>query len=65
MNDAARRVRTVLHAGLMDAELVLVHPLVNTATVQIAPADLVRFMTAQHGAPALVDLTPAFSDVVG
>jgi Ala-tRNA(Pro) deacylase len=65
MNDAARRVRTVLHAGLMDAELVLVHPLVNTATVQIAPEDLVRFMTAHHGAPALVDLTPAFSDVVG
>ena len=64
MNDAARRVRTVLHAGLMDAELVLVHPLANTATVQIAPGDLVRFMTAQHGAPALVDLTPAFSDVV-
>lgn len=64
MNDAARRVRTVLHAGLMDAELVLVHPLVNTATVQIAPVDLVRFMTAHHGAPALLDLAPAFSDVV-
>jgi len=63
MNDAARRVRTVLHAGLMDAELVLVHPLVNTATVQISPRDLVRFMTAYHGAPALVDLTPAFGAV--
>ena len=60
MHDEARRVRTVLHAGLMDADLVLVHPLVNTATVPIAPVDLLRFMTALHAAPALVDLTPAF-----
>jgi len=61
MNDTARRVRAVLHAGLMDADRVLVHPLVNTATVLIAPADLLRFMTARHAAPALVDLTPAFA----
>lgn len=60
MHDSARRVRAVLHAGLMDAERVLVHPLVNTATVPIVPADLLRFMTARHAAPALVDLTPAF-----
>lgn len=60
MNDPARRVRAVLHAGLMNEALVLVHPLVNTATVQIKPADLLRFMTARHDTPALVDLTPAF-----
>jgi len=60
MNDATRRVRTVLHAGLMREELLLVHPLVNTATVQIAPAALLRFMASRHVAPALVDLTPAF-----
>ena len=60
MNDTARRVRTVLHARLMEEALVLVHPLVNTATVQIAPADLLRFMTMHHGAPALIDLSGAF-----
>jgi len=60
MNDATRRVRAVLHAGLVQEELLLVHPLVNTATIQIAPAALLRFMTARHVAPALVDLTPAF-----
>jgi len=60
MNDTSRRVRTVLHAGLMAAEVMLVHPLANTATVQITPADLLRFMAAHHAAPALVDLTPAF-----
>jgi Ala-tRNA(Pro) deacylase len=60
MNDTAQRVRTVLHAPLMEEALVLVHPLVNTATVQITPADLLRFMTKHHGTPALIDLTPAF-----
>ena len=61
MHDTSRRVRTVLHAGLMNETLVLVHPLINTATLQIAPVDLVRFMTTHHAVPALVDLTPAFS----
>ena len=60
MNDTTLRVRTVLHAGLMQEELLLVHPLVNTATIQIAPAALLHFMTSRHVAPALVDLTPAF-----
>lgn len=60
INDTARRVRAVLHAGVMDAALMLVHPLVNTATVQIAPQDLRHFMTALHASPVLIDLSPAF-----
>jgi len=60
INDIGQRVRTVLHSGLMVEALLLVHPLLNTATVQITPADLLRFMTSRHVAPALVDLAPAF-----
>lgn len=60
VNDPQLRVRAVLHAGLMQAAFLLVHPLVNTATLQIAPADVLRFMTETHRAPHLVDLTPAF-----
>jgi len=60
MNDATRRVRTVLHAGLLQEKLVLVHPLLNTATLQVTPAELLRFMTATHAAPALIDLAEAF-----
>lgn len=60
LNDTGRQVRTVLHAPLMAASAVLVHPLVNTATVALPPADLLRFMTELHGAPAVVDLTAAF-----
>ncbi len=60
LNDTRRQVRTVLHAPLMAASWVLVHPLVNTATVALPPDELMRFMTELHGAPALVDLTAAF-----
>jgi Ala-tRNA(Pro) deacylase len=60
INDVRRRVRTVLHSGLMEEALLLVHPLLNTATIQITPVDLLRFMTSMHVAPAVVDLAPAF-----
>ena len=60
MNDTQHQVRLVLHAPLLQAETLLVHPLVNTATLQMAPADLLRFL-AHHGVtPDLVDLEPAF-----
>ncbi len=59
INDTGRQVRVVLHAAMADAAAVLVHPLVNTATLIMKPADLLRFMDA-HGGARLVDLAPAF-----
>ena len=60
MNDAQHQVRLVIHAPLMEAPTLLVHPLVNTATLEMAPADLLRFL-AHHGVtPALIDLSGAF-----
>ena len=60
MNDTQHQVRLVIHAPLMQTETLLVHPLVNTATLAMPPADLLRFL-AHHGVtPALVDLEPAF-----
>jgi len=32
------------------------HPLANDATTSIAPADLIKFLTAHHQVPTLVDL---------
>lgn len=60
MNDTRHQVRLVIHAPLMAELILLVHPLVNTATLELPPADLLRFL-AHHGVtPALVDLAPAF-----
>lgn len=60
MNDAQRQVRLVIHAALMEAPTLLVHPLVNTATLEMAPADLLRFLAHVGVNPALIDLSAAF-----
>lgn len=60
VNDQDRQVRLVLHAAIRDAVAVLVHPLVNTATVLLPPGDLMRFLSRCGVEPALVDLSPAF-----
>jgi Ala-tRNA(Pro) deacylase len=56
VNDADGRVRLVLDAALMLADALNVHPLVNSATTAIAPADLVRFVSASGHEPLIVDL---------
>lgn len=60
MNDVQHQVRLVIHAPLMQAATLLVHPLVNTATLEMAPDDLLRFLGHHGVAPALVDLEAAF-----
>ncbi len=63
VNDTGRQIRLVLHAGVQTAEAVLVHPLVNTATVLLPPGDLLRFLAHCGVTPAIVDLSPAFRDI--
>ena len=46
MNDHARAVTLVLESEMMNDPLITFHPLINTATVTLSPADLVRF--ARH-----------------
>jgi Ala-tRNA(Pro) deacylase len=46
MNDRDHQVQLILEAEMMDAPLISFHPLINTMTVTLAPADLVRF--ARH-----------------
>ncbi len=62
INDTEKQVRLVLHAGMLEATAVLVHPLVNTATLIMPPADLLRFLGHCGVRPAIVDLGPAFRD---
>lgn len=57
--DGATLVRLVLDAEMMRAALVNYHPLVNSRTTAIAPADLLRFLAATGHQPLVVDLEPA------
>lgn len=60
VNDTDHQVRLVLHAAIEDAQAVLVHPLVNTATLLLPPADLRRVLDHRGVTPAVIDLSPAF-----
>ncbi|MFM8799432.1 MAG: prolyl-tRNA synthetase associated domain-containing protein [Tagaea sp.] len=56
VNDAAKRVGVVLDAWMMRQDTLNAHPLVNTATTNIAAGDLLAFLRRVHGEPALVEL---------
>lgn len=56
INDRAAVVRVVIDAGLLDRGPVNVHPLVNTMTTALAPADLLAFVAACGHQPEILDL---------
>lgn len=55
-NDRTRRVRVVLDREMLSIDPLNYHPLVNTMTTAIAPADLMRFVRAEGYEPLVVDL---------
>jgi Ala-tRNA(Pro) deacylase len=54
-NDEARAVKLVLDRGVADGGPVNAHPLVNTMTTALAPADLLRFFEATGHTPRWLD----------
>ena len=54
--DEAGRVTCVLDASLMAVESLNFHPLINTESTNLRPADLVRFLTSCSHAPLIVDM---------
>jgi Ala-tRNA(Pro) deacylase len=56
VNDIGRRVTIVLDADMMAHDPLNYHPLVNTATTAVAPADLLRFIAGCGHQPRIVAL---------
>ncbi|MFM9852069.1 MAG: prolyl-tRNA synthetase associated domain-containing protein [Sphingomonadaceae bacterium] len=56
VNDIARAVHVVIDARLASADIVNVHPLRNSATMSLAGADLITFLTYIGHAPQIVVL---------
>jgi len=54
INDRERRATIVLDAGLMSAETISVHPLVNTRTTTLARDGLLRFLSAVGHDPMIL-----------
>ena len=59
INDKDCRVQVVLDKEMMEQELINYHPLTNTATTTITPADLMNFMHSTHHEPLIVPVTEA------
>ena len=59
VNDAARAVEFVIDRSLWEAGAVQAHPLVNTATMVVAHADLERFLAATGHAARVIDVPAA------
>jgi Ala-tRNA(Pro) deacylase len=56
VNDSTRAVEFVVDRTLWEAEAVHAHPLVNTATMIVAHADLERFLAATGHVPRVIDV---------
>ena len=61
INDEPRQVTFVIDQNLLQAELMNVHPLVNTSTTTIKPNDLMRFAGSLGYEPMPVDLELSLS----
>jgi len=56
INDRERRVRVVLDADMLTLDPLNYHPLVNTATTAVSPADLIKFITFCGHEPRIVEM---------
>lgn len=57
INDSLGKVKVFLDADLMAHETVNCHPLINTATTNIRPVDLVKFLKSTGHEPQILKLT--------
>jgi Ala-tRNA(Pro) deacylase len=56
VNDEAQRVQLVLDPSMLQQEMINLHPLINTATITLRSADLLRFLDFLGRRPLLAAL---------
>jgi Ala-tRNA(Pro) deacylase len=59
INDRAHNVKILLDKSMMETDIVNYHPLRNTMTIGVKPADLIKFIESTGHIPHIVDLAPA------
>ncbi len=62
VNDTEGQVKIFLDKSMMETDLVNYHPLLNTMTVSLKPADLIKFIESTGHEAHIVDLTNAKPD---
>jgi Ala-tRNA(Pro) deacylase len=61
-NDTDNQVKILLDKSMMETEIVNYHPLLNTMTISLKPADLLKFIESTGHEAHIVDLSPAKPD---
>ena len=56
LNDAQKRVRFYLDRSFLGSKKVNFHPLINTATINISPQDLIKLIEKYHNPVNYIDL---------
>jgi Ala-tRNA(Pro) deacylase len=56
VNDEAKRVQPVLDRSMLQQEMINLHPLINTATITLRSADLLRFLDVLGRTPLVAAL---------
>jgi Ala-tRNA(Pro) deacylase len=62
INDGAGAVEFIIDRALWNADAIQAHPLVNTATMVLAHADLERFLAATGHTPRILDVPGAAAE---
>ena len=57
INDAGNMVKMIIDAPLMENETINCHPLINTATTNIARDDLLKFLKAVNHEPHILNVS--------
>ncbi|MCB2107184.1 MAG: prolyl-tRNA synthetase associated domain-containing protein [Rhodobacteraceae bacterium] len=57
INDPDQQVKVVFDSTMMSSDIINAHPLVNTQTTAIRPADLIRFLESCGHRPQILDLS--------
>ena len=62
INDPEQKVQMVLDKGMMEADWVNYHPLINTMSTKLRPADLSRFIDSCGHSPIILDMKQVAPD---
>ena len=62
INDTEKQVKILLDKSMMETDIVNYHPLLNTMTVSLKPADLIKFIEDCGHEAHIVDLSSAKPD---
>lgn len=59
MNDKDQQVKILLDKSMMETDIVNYHPLFNTMTISLFPADLIKFIESTGHEAHIIDFTEA------